>query len=153
MGASLNRRYPGFRGPPTPLDAKKPPARHTSRHLTTRSSRASPGRNGRGLRAGPGPSGRTRALKIVAQNAAEEAYKGGNQTLSRWNRTPCRGVIDLTKDGEGRLTLVMERVGGETLRQWLATHPTPEATAPAQLAEDLLAGLTTWNSNRSPQGF
>jgi len=35
----------------------------------------------------------------------------------------------------------MERVGGETLRQWLATHPTPEATAQRRLAEDLLAGL------------
>ena len=37
-------------------------------------------------------------------------------------------VIDLTKMVEGRLTLVMERVGGETLRQWLALHPTPEPT-------------------------
>ena len=50
-------------------------------------------------------------------------------------------VIDLSKMVEGRLTLVMERVGGETLRQWLAAHPTPEQSAQRRLAEDLLAGL------------
>src|SRR6478735_6511423 len=42
---------------------------------------------------------------------------------------------------EGRLTLVMERVGGETLRQWMTLHPTSEPTALRRLAEDLLAGL------------
>src|SRR5947207_1816703 len=42
---------------------------------------------------------------------------------------------------EGRLTLVMERVSGETLRRWLAAHPTPEPASQRRLAEDLLAGL------------
>ena len=35
----------------------------------------------------------------------------------------------------------MERVGGETLRQWLAAHPDAGADRAARLAEDLLAGL------------
>jgi len=87
-------------------------------------------------------SGRTRALKIArSENAAEEALQGEYQTLSRLDHPNVVRVIDLTKMVEGRLTLVMERVGGETLRQWLATHPTPEATAQRRLAEDLLAGL------------
>jgi hypothetical protein len=51
------------------------------------------------------------------------------------------GAIDLTKVVEGRLTLVMERVGGKTLRQWLAQHPTPGQATQRKLAEDLLSGI------------
>ena len=87
-------------------------------------------------------SGRTRALKIArADDAAEEALRGEYQALCALDHPNVVRVIDLTKMVEGRLTLVMERVGGATLRQWLAQHPTPEPTAQRRLAEDLLAGL------------
>lgn len=87
-------------------------------------------------------SGRTRALKIArTEDSAEEALRGEYQVLSALDHPNIVRVIDLTKMVEGRLTLVMERVGGETLRQWMAIHPTPEPTAQRRLAEDLLAGL------------
>ena len=71
-------------------------------------------------------SGRTRALKIArTEDAAEEALRGEYQVLSALDHPNVVRVIDLTKMVEGRLTLVMERVGGETLRQWMALHPTP----------------------------
>ncbi|MEO7889575.1 MAG: protein kinase [Vicinamibacterales bacterium] len=87
-------------------------------------------------------SGRTRALKIArTEDSAEEALRGEYQVLSALDHPSVVRVIDLTKMVEGRLTLVMERVGGETLRQWMALHPTPEPTALRRLAEDLLGGL------------
>jgi serine/threonine protein kinase len=87
-------------------------------------------------------SGRTRALKISRpDDSAEEALRGEYQVLSGLDHPNVVRVIDLTKIVEGRLTLIMERVGGETMRQWLATHRTPEPTAQRRLAEDLLAGL------------
>ena len=87
-------------------------------------------------------SGRTRAIKIArTEDSAEEALRGEYQVLSALDHPNVVRVIDLTKMVEGRLTLVMERVGGETLRQWMTLHPTPEPTAQRRLAEDLLAGL------------
>lgn len=87
-------------------------------------------------------SGRTRALKISrTEDAAEDALRGEFQVLDRLDHPNVVKVIDLTKMVEGRLTLVMERVGGENLRQWLAKHPSPEPNAQRRLAEDLLAGL------------
>ncbi|WP_437898219.1 protein kinase domain-containing protein [Sorangium sp. So ce124] len=87
-------------------------------------------------------SGRTRALKIArTEDAAEEALRGEYDVLTRLDHPNIVRVIDLTKMVEGRLTLVMERVSGVTLRQWLAQHPAPEPTAQRRLAEDLLAGL------------
>lgn len=87
-------------------------------------------------------SGRTRALKIArSENAAEEALQAEYHTLSALDHPNIVRVIDLTKMVEGRLTLVMERVGDESLRAWLSKHPSPEPTAQRRLAEDLLAGL------------
>lgn len=87
-------------------------------------------------------SGRTRALKIARiEDSAEEALRGEYQALTILDHPNIVRVIDLTKMVEGRLTLVMERVGGVTLRQWLAQHPAPEPTAQRRLAEDLIAGL------------
>lgn len=87
-------------------------------------------------------SGKTRALKIAKSNdAAEEALRNEYQTLSILDHPNIVRVIDLTKMVEGALTLVMERVGGQTLRGWLTSHPEPEPTAQRRLAEDLLAGL------------
>ncbi|MBK8015061.1 MAG: protein kinase [Deltaproteobacteria bacterium] len=87
-------------------------------------------------------SGRTRALKIArTEDAAEEALRGEYQVLSGLDHPNVVRVIDLTKMVEGRLTLVMERVGGETLRQWMTLHAAAEPTAQRRLAEDLLAGL------------
>jgi serine/threonine protein kinase len=87
-------------------------------------------------------SGRTRALKVArAEDAAEEALRGEYQVLTGIDHPNIVRSIDLTKMVEGRLTLVMERVGGETLRQWLARHPAPGPATQRKLAEDLLAGL------------
>ena len=87
-------------------------------------------------------SGGTRALKIArAEHAAEEALRGEYQVLKGLDHPNVVRAIDLTKMVEGRLTLVMERVGGENLRQWLAQHPAPEPTTQRRLAEDLIAGL------------
>jgi serine/threonine protein kinase len=87
-------------------------------------------------------SGRTRALKIARSNdAAEEALRGEYHVLTGLDHPNIVRVIDLTKMVEGRLTLVMERVGGLTLRQWMLEHPTPDPTVQRRLAEDIMAGL------------
>jgi serine/threonine protein kinase len=87
-------------------------------------------------------SGRTRALKISrTEDAAEEALRGEYQVLSVLDHPNVVRVIDLSKMVEGRLTLVMERVGGETLRQWMSLHPDVDRATQRRLAEDLLAGL------------
>lgn len=87
-------------------------------------------------------SGRTRALKIArTEDTAEEALRGEYDVLTKLDHPNIVRVIDLTKMVEGRLTLVMERVSGMNLREWLVQHPTPEPTAQRRLAEDLLAGL------------
>lgn len=87
-------------------------------------------------------SGRTRALKIAkSDDAAEEALRGEYQVLTSLDHPNVVRVIDLTKMVEGRLTLVMERVSGVNLRQWLAQNPAPAPTAQRRLAEDLIAGL------------
>jgi serine/threonine protein kinase len=87
-------------------------------------------------------SGRTRALKIArSEDAAEEALRGEYQVLTGLDHPNVVRVIDLTKMVEGRLTLVMERVSGMNLRQWLAQNLAPEPTAQRRLAEDLIAGL------------
>ncbi len=88
------------------------------------------------------PSGRTRALKISrAETAAEEALRGEYHVLSGLDHPNIVRVIDLTKMVEGRLTLIMERVGNQNLREWITEHTTPEPLAQRRLAEDLLAGL------------
>ncbi|MDQ3363900.1 MAG: protein kinase [Myxococcota bacterium] len=87
-------------------------------------------------------SGRTRALKIArTEDTAEEALRGEYDVLTKLDHPNIVRVIDLTKMVEGRLTLVMERVSGMNLREWLVQHPTPEPTTQRRLAEDLLAGL------------
>lgn len=86
-------------------------------------------------------SGRTRALKIARNDdAAEEALSGEYHVLENLDHPNVVRVKDLTKMVEGRLTLVMERVSGTTLRQWIGQQP-PELTVQRRLAEDLLAGL------------
>jgi len=91
-------------------------------------------------------SGRTRALKIArSSSAAEDAIRGEYEALVRLDHPNVVRVIDLTKMVEGRTTLVMERVGGETLRQWRARLTAESLRADPsverRLAEDLLAGL------------
>ena len=87
-------------------------------------------------------SGRLRALKIArSEEPAEDALRGEYDALTSLDHPNIARVIDLTKMVEGRLTMVMERVGDETLRQWLVANPTPEPNTQRRLAEDLLAGL------------
>lgn len=88
------------------------------------------------------PSGRTRALKIARQaTAAEEAMRGEHQTLSRLDHVGIVKVLDLSNMVEGRLTLIMERIGGETLRQRLRREPPLDPSTRRRYAEDLLAAL------------
>lgn len=87
-------------------------------------------------------SGRTRALKIArSDDAAEQALRGEYQVLAALDHPNVVRVIDLTKMVEGRLTLVMERVSGVNLRQWLAQLTAAEPTTQRRMAEDLIAGL------------
>ncbi|MCG8417454.1 MAG: protein kinase [Proteobacteria bacterium] len=87
-------------------------------------------------------SGRIRALKIArCDNAAEEALRGEHRILDQLDHPNVVRVRDLTHMVKGRLTLVMERVGGQTLRQWLAENQNPDPHTQRQLAENLLSGL------------
>jgi serine/threonine protein kinase len=88
-------------------------------------------------------SGQTRALKIARQErGAEEALRDEYRVLDGLDHPNIVRVRDLTNMIEGRLTLVMERVSGENLRQWLAQHRSPDAHSQRRMAEDLLAGLS-----------
>lgn len=88
------------------------------------------------------PSGRTRALKIArAEHDAEEALRGEYQVLSKLDHAGIVHVLDLTNMVEGRLTLVMERVGGETLRQRLGRDAPLDPPTRRRYAEDLLGAL------------
>ncbi|MBK6520463.1 MAG: protein kinase [Polyangiaceae bacterium] len=91
-------------------------------------------------------SGRTRALKIArTSTAAEDAIRGEYEALVKLDHPNVVRVIDLTRMVEGRTTLVMERVGGGTLRQWrarlTAESRRADPSVERRLAEDLLAGL------------
>src|SRR5262249_46555827 len=75
-------------------------------------------------------SGRTRALKVSRpEEAAESALRDEYRILSDLDHPNIVKVIDLTKMLEGRLTLVMERVSGETLRAWIERNKGPDLNA------------------------
>jgi len=88
-------------------------------------------------------SGRTRALKVSRpEESAEDALRGEERVLRLLDHPNIVKVIDITSEPvKGRLTLVMERVSGQTLRQWLASDKEPDLHTQRKLAEDLLAGL------------
>jgi serine/threonine protein kinase len=89
------------------------------------------------------PSGRTRALKIARRNPdAEEALRGEYQVLSTLDHPGIVRVLDLTHMVESCLTLVMEHVGGETLKHGLgADRPPLDPPTRRCYAEDLLGAL------------
>ena len=88
------------------------------------------------------PTGRTRALKIARDNAAaEEALRGEFQTLSGLDHPNIVRVLDFSNMVEKRLTLVMERVGGENLRHRLTREPPLDPSTRRRYAEDLLGAL------------
>ncbi len=89
------------------------------------------------------PSGRTRALKISRPDpAAEEALRGEFQVLSTLDHSGIVRVLDLTNMVESHLTLVMERVGGETLKHRLGPDRPPlDPSTRRRYAEDLLGAL------------
>ena len=80
------------------------------------------------------PSGRTRALKISRPEVpAEEALRGEYQVLSGLDHSNIVRILDLSKMFEDHLTLVMERVGGETLRHRLNRAAPARSPDPAPL--------------------
>lgn len=89
------------------------------------------------------PSGRTRALKIAKKGAAEEeALRGEYQVLATLDHPGIVRVLDLTNMVESRLTLVMERVSGETLKHRLGPDKSPlDPPTRRRYAEDLLGAL------------
>ena len=88
------------------------------------------------------PTGRTRALKIArAATAAEDALRGEHAALSKLDHASIVKILDLTNMVEGRLTLIMERVGGETLRQRLAKDVPLDPPTRRRYTEDLLGAL------------
>ncbi|MBK7192658.1 MAG: protein kinase [Myxococcales bacterium] len=88
------------------------------------------------------PTGRTRALKVARNSAgAEEALRGEYQALSKLDHPAIVKVLDPTNMVDGRLTLIMERVSGETLRQRLHRQPPLDPQTRRRFAEDLLTAL------------
>ncbi len=89
------------------------------------------------------PSGRTRALKISRPDpSAEEALRGEFQVLSGLDHAGIVRVLDLTNMVDSHLTLVMERVGGETLKHRLGPDRPPlDPPTRRRYAEDLLGAL------------
>jgi serine/threonine protein kinase len=88
------------------------------------------------------PSGTTRALKIARPEAsAEEALRGEHQALRGLEHPNIVHVGDLTNIVDQRVTLVMERVGGETLRHRFLREPPIDPPTRRRYAEDLLAAL------------
>ena len=88
------------------------------------------------------PSGRTRALKIAKpEPAAEDALRNEFQALSELDHPNIVKVLDLSNMVENHVTMVMERVGGETLRQRLTREPPLDPPTRRRYAEDLLASL------------
>lgn len=136
------RVLPGLAAPPKPLDADNLEPKQRLGADYEIESRLGQGGMAVVYAARHLVSGRTRALKIAYATAnAEEALRGEHEVLSRLDHPNIVRVIDITKMVEGRLTLVMERVGTRNLRQWLAEHPDPGAATQRRLAEDLLSGL------------
>ncbi len=89
-------------------------------------------------------SGRTRALKIARlDDAAEESLRQEFKVLSELDHPNIVRVLDLSNMIEGRLTLVMERIGGLTLRQRLAEPEPPDPASQRRMAEHLLDALAT----------
>lgn len=88
------------------------------------------------------PSGRTRALKIAKpEPPAEDALRSEFQALSELDHPNIVKVLDLSNMVENHVTMVMERVGGETLRQRLTREPPLDPATRRRYAEDLIAAL------------
>lgn len=87
-------------------------------------------------------SGVTRALKVArAEEAAEEALQAEYKALRTLDHRSIVKVVDLSKVVRDRLTLVMERVHGQTLARWLLDAAEPDAQTLRRYAEDLFGAL------------
>ncbi|NUN14841.1 MAG: protein kinase [Myxococcales bacterium] len=87
-------------------------------------------------------SGHIRALKVGTNSqVAEESLRREYDVLSRIDHPTIVRVIDLSKMVEGRHTLVMERVSGQTLRQKLSAISGADAQEKRSLSLDLLSSL------------
>ena len=88
----------------------------------------------------------------LASEAAEEALRGEYDALTTLDHPNVVHVIDLSKMVEGRLTLVMERVGGTNLRRWLLDNPRPTRRPSAASPKTCSPASTTWSSRGSLTG-
>lgn len=91
-------------------------------------------------------SGTYRALKIARPTTdAEDALRAEYAVLQRLHaKGDAPGIvrpIDLSGVVPDRLSLVMERIEGQTLTTWLTTHDDPEREQLRLYAEDLFAAL------------
>lgn len=86
--------------------------------------------------------GRSYALKIARPSEeAEAALRAEYETLSALDHPRLVKVAGLSKVVPERLTLVMERVEGQTLSSWLSEHPQPDPALLQRYAEDLFESL------------
>ncbi|MRG98414.1 protein kinase domain-containing protein [Polyangium spumosum] len=87
-------------------------------------------------------SGSTRALKVARPDEhAEEALRNEYKALVGLDHPNVVKVVDLSNVIRDRLTMVMERVRGQSLSRWLLDHPDPDTRVLRRYAEDLLAAL------------
>lgn len=91
-------------------------------------------------------SGTYRALKVARPTTeAEDALRAEYAVLQRLHaKGDAPGIvrpIDLSGVVPDRLSLVMERIEGQTLATWLTTHDEPEREQLRLYAEDLFAAL------------
>ncbi|MCW8140889.1 MAG: protein kinase, partial [Planctomycetota bacterium] len=88
------------------------------------------------------PSGTDRALKIArADQGAEDALRAEFKALHELNHPNLVKAVDLTKLVQNRLTLVLERVPGQALRDRLKAKVDLEPRLRRRFAEDLLSVL------------
>lgn len=87
-------------------------------------------------------SGSKRALKVARPDEnAEEALRNEYKALALLDHPNIVKVVDLSNIIRDRLTMVMERIRGDSLARWLLSHPDPDSRILRRYSEDLLAAL------------
>lgn len=87
-------------------------------------------------------SGRSRALKIaMPDEGAEEALQHEYEALMGLDHPAIVRAVDISNVVPDHKTLVLERLSGRPLSQWLLEHDDPTPETLSQLAEDLLGAI------------